>query len=177
MLFYYYSKMFKRLDTNVKIRNGMLRMNIMSMRRTLCCVGKQKIIRWKPWHKNQYLTFFTRNQRNRIWFSSIVFLEAATRGVLCKKVFLDMSENSQEKTCARGLVFNKVAGLRPRNCQEFKASRDWLLKFNQRHGLALRTCTSISQGQPKQLEEKFIWFLRVACQICKDQKISSGTRG
>ena len=37
MFFYYYSKMFKSLDTNVKIRNGMLRMNIMSMRRTLCC--------------------------------------------------------------------------------------------------------------------------------------------
>ena len=30
-----------------------------------------------------------------------------------KKVFLEISENSQEKTCARVFFFNKVAGLRP----------------------------------------------------------------
>ena len=29
--------------------------------------------------------------------------EAATRGVLCKKVFLEISQNSQEKTRVRGL--------------------------------------------------------------------------
>ena len=49
-----------------------------------------------------------------IWFlfgSYISFsTEAATRGVLCKKVFLAISHNSQENTCARG-IFNKVAGL------------------------------------------------------------------
>ena len=27
--------------------------------------------------------------------------EAATRGVLCKKVFLEISQNSQENNCAR----------------------------------------------------------------------------
>ena len=27
--------------------------------------------------------------------------EAATTGVLCKKVFLEISQNSQENTCAR----------------------------------------------------------------------------
>ena len=27
--------------------------------------------------------------------------EAATRGVLCKKVFYEISQNSQENTCAR----------------------------------------------------------------------------
>ena len=27
--------------------------------------------------------------------------EAATRGVLCKKVFLEISHNSQENNCAR----------------------------------------------------------------------------
>ena len=27
--------------------------------------------------------------------------EAATKGVLCKKVFLEISQNSQENTCAR----------------------------------------------------------------------------
>ena len=37
-------------------------------------------------------------------------LEAATGGVLSKKVFLQISQNSQENTCAR-LSFNKVSGL------------------------------------------------------------------
>ena len=32
---------------------------------------------------------------------SLVEGEAATRGVLCKKVFLEISQNSQENTCAR----------------------------------------------------------------------------
>ena len=36
--------------------------------------------------------------------------EAATRGVLWKKVLLEISQNSQENTCA-GVSFNKVAGL------------------------------------------------------------------
>ena len=42
-------------------------------------------------------------------FLSTPFLqkEAATRGVLEEKVFLEISQNSQENTCA------KVAGLRP----------------------------------------------------------------
>ena len=39
--------------------------------------------------------------------------EVATRGVLCKKVFLEISQNSQENTCARVSFFNNVAGLRP----------------------------------------------------------------
>ena len=36
--------------------------------------------------------------------------EAATRGVLCKRVFLKVSQNSQENTCARVSFFNKAAG-------------------------------------------------------------------
>ena len=39
--------------------------------------------------------------------------EAATRGVLCKKVFLEISQNSQENACARvailiNLIFKYV---------------------------------------------------------------------
>ena len=34
--------------------------------------------------------------------------EAATRGVLLKKVFLEISRNSQENTCARVSFFNKL---------------------------------------------------------------------
>ena len=38
--------------------------------------------------------------------------EAAIGGVLLKKMFLKISQNSREKTC-KSLFFNKVAGLRP----------------------------------------------------------------
>ena len=38
--------------------------------------------------------------------------EAAIRGVLSKKVFLEISQNSQENNCARISFFNKVAGPR-----------------------------------------------------------------
>ena len=36
--------------------------------------------------------------------------EAATEGVLQEKVFLEISQNSQESTSARIYFFNKVAG-------------------------------------------------------------------
>ena len=39
------------------------------------------------------------------------YLEAATRGALCKKVFLEISQNSRGNACA-SLFFNKNAGLR-----------------------------------------------------------------
>ena len=39
--------------------------------------------------------------------------EAATGGVLSKKVSLKISQNSLEKTCARVSFFDKVACLRP----------------------------------------------------------------
>ena len=39
--------------------------------------------------------------------------EVATRGVLCKKVFLEISQNSQKTPVPESLFFNKVAGLRP----------------------------------------------------------------
>ena len=38
--------------------------------------------------------------------------EAATGGVLLKKVFLEISQNSQQKHLCQSLFFNKVAGLR-----------------------------------------------------------------
>ena len=40
--------------------------------------------------------------------------EAATRGILLKKVFLKISQNSQENTCARFSFFNKVTSLKHR---------------------------------------------------------------
>ena len=38
-------------------------------------------------------------------------LEAATRGVLSKKVLLEISQNSQENTCARVSFFIKLQAL------------------------------------------------------------------
>ena len=37
--------------------------------------------------------------------------EAATRGVLCKKLFLEISQNSQENTCARVSFLIKLQAL------------------------------------------------------------------
>ena len=37
--------------------------------------------------------------------------ETATKGVLSEKVFLKISQNSQESICARVCFFNKVVGL------------------------------------------------------------------
>ena len=51
---------------------------------------------------------------------SILSTEAATRAVLWKKVFLEISQNSQENTCARVSFFNKVAGL----CLQLNKKRD-----------------------------------------------------
>ena len=45
------------------------------------------------------------------WILKLLSAEAPTRGVLWKKVFLEISQNSQENTCAR-VFFDKVAGLR-----------------------------------------------------------------
>ena len=38
-------------------------------------------------------------------------LQAATRGVLCKKLFLEISQNSQENTCARVSFLIKLQAL------------------------------------------------------------------
>ena len=42
-----------------------------------------------------------------------VFTEAATRGILSKKLFLEISQNSQGSTCIKASFLNKVAGMRP----------------------------------------------------------------
>ena len=55
---------------------------------------------WRWWK-------FVKNLRQVIFFKewafSEQFTEAATRGVLYEKVFLEISQNSQENTCVRGL--------------------------------------------------------------------------
>ena len=47
----------------------------LSKREELYAVGKRKIIRWNPLHKNEYLTFLTQNQRNMPRLYSISFLK------------------------------------------------------------------------------------------------------
>ena len=46
-----------------------------------------------------------------IW--KVLWTEAVTRRCFIKKLFLEISQNSQEKTCTRLFFFNKIAGLRP----------------------------------------------------------------
>ena len=41
------------------------------------------------------------NKRHLFGLTFFLFSEAATIGVLCKKVFLEISQNSEENTCAR----------------------------------------------------------------------------
>ena len=42
------------------------------------------------------------------WNLDISNTEAATRGVLCEKMFLEISQNSQENTCARVSFLTKL---------------------------------------------------------------------
>ena len=44
-----------------------------------------------------FMVIFTTSTKT----SEVPYTEAATEGVLCKKLFLEISQNSQEKTCAR----------------------------------------------------------------------------
>ena len=48
------------------------------------------------------------------------YTEAATGGVPWKKVFLQISQNSQENTCARVSFLIKFEGLRPQVCNFIK---------------------------------------------------------
>ena len=58
-------------------------------------------------HVSSKLSYFIQTVRK--------YPEAATRGVLWKKVFLEILQNLQENTCARVSFFTKVAGLRAVN--------------------------------------------------------------
>ena len=49
-----------------------------------------------------------------------VHIEAATRGVLCKKVFLEISQNSQGNTCARVSFLIKLQSLQALACNFIK---------------------------------------------------------
>ena len=68
---------------------------------------KNRLLRFRL---NGYEYFYSFLLPNFVDFSEKT--EAATRGVLYKKVFLEISQNSQKNACA-SLFLNKVAGLRP----------------------------------------------------------------
>ena len=54
-------------------------------------------------HVTRYaVSCVVRSKKKQVLLEKIIkHSEAATRGVLCKKVFLEISQNSQENTCAR----------------------------------------------------------------------------
>ena len=69
------------------------------------------------------------------------------------------------------LALKKATKSKTQPCyQEFKTSRGWLQKFSQRHGLALRTYTSISQKLSKQLEEKLPSLYEMSAKFIKIRK-------
>ena len=43
--------------------------------------------------------FVTQNSKERKW--EYLLIKAATRGVVCEKVFLEIKKKSQENTCSR----------------------------------------------------------------------------
>ena len=59
-------------------------------------------IRYKPYKTYDNIKV----RKSPLFFANLnssfsIHTEAATRGVLCKKVFLEISKNSQENICAR----------------------------------------------------------------------------
>ena len=59
-------------------------------------------------YRNQQLDEILNSNLKYVCTFNSRYLEAATVGVLLKKVFLKISQNSQEKTCARAFFLNKV---------------------------------------------------------------------
>ena len=57
----------------------------------------------------QLLMYYIQYQNGK---SRLVHIQKQPLEVFCEKVFLKISQNSQETTCARLSFFNKVAGLR-----------------------------------------------------------------
>ena len=66
----------------------------------------------------------------RVWNHKQRFSEAATKVVLCKKAFLEISQNLQKSTCARVSFFNKVVRL---SCCPMLLKDCVLLKKRLRH--------------------------------------------
>ena len=65
-----------------------------------------------------YLNFRIHNEAINFELCDVI-IEAVVQRCSVKKVFLEISQNSQENTCAR-VFFNKVAGLRPYACNFIK---------------------------------------------------------
>ena len=58
------------------------------------------------------------------FFTQCIKLEAAIRGVLCKKVFLEISQNSQESTCARVSFLITLLAWGLFSCEFYEISRN-----------------------------------------------------
>ena len=59
---------------------------------------------------------WTRRDLDRVQSIFLQQTEAVARRCSVKKVLLEISQNSQENTCASGFFFNKVAGLMTGGC-------------------------------------------------------------
>ena len=59
----------------------------------------------------QIKTFFLEDESSNLKVKYVQSTETATKGVLYKKVFLEISQNSQENTCARVFFLIKLQAL------------------------------------------------------------------
>ena len=90
------------------------------------------------------VSFVSHSCRTRVAFVSLVLynyeliLTEAQRCSL-KRVFLEISQNSQENTCARAFLFHKVAGVRPVWKYPLRKTR----YFQKWHCLGIRRCVEI----------------------------------
>ena len=100
--------------------------------------------------------------------------EAAVRRCSVKKVFLEISQNSQENTCARVSIFNKVASSRPVNFAKFLRTpfiieHFWWLLLNYRT-LLVAASELVKELYGKQETEEIIKSLPVPLQAEVNQR-------
>ena len=91
--------------------------------------------------------------KDALYYRYFQYTEAATRGVLCKKVFLEISQNSQENTCARVSFLVKLQAQVPflQN-----TSRRLLLSRSLRN---VRNCYSAKWMSEKEAKEEVVHFV------------------
>ena len=91
---------------------------------------KNLLMQWYEFKKSLKHRFMVQTYHKTSMNLSCTSREAATGGVLWKKLFLKISQYSQENTCV-GVSFNKTAGLKP--CKFLKRDSNvgvflWILR-------------------------------------------------
>ena len=96
--------------------------------------------------------------------------EAVIQSCSVKKVFLEISQNSQENTCARVSFFNKVAGLRLKKQLWHRCFRVNFTKFLRTQFLTEHLIT-LSWENLNCVELNLEWSLSEVCSFIRAQSI------